>query len=283
MTIFSLICLSVFSTTATAQQVGEAYVKDGIPCVIIDVDESGTRGLVMTLLPKSKVYSAAEKELKKTGKTDAWFYVEKKETKEEKANRYTHVLDFFNQTKVGMSTGFGGNVDGHTTTSLSGKENMQNVINYCKEKGISMEEYFPTFAWAKNLGEGWYIPGVNEFKLYIKLFAPEKMKEVYTFGWSFRVFSVQFLANRNKLVSNFKNSIDLLPESASLFKDMRDIAAYSITSSTIAAKGLIKEKDDECEYTCLTTETQGTNLAETKWFKMGYGETNVCAVCEVQF
>ncbi len=47
---------------------------------------------------------------------------------------------------------------------------MKNVIDFCNAKDISMEIYFPLFAWAQSLGEGWYIPGIDELQLYVKLF-----------------------------------------------------------------------------------------------------------------
>lgn len=42
-----------------------------------------------------------------------------------------------------------------------GKKNMDIISTYVKENGLSMS-VFPLFAWAKQLGDGWYIASKNE-------------------------------------------------------------------------------------------------------------------------
>ena len=50
-----------------------------------------------------------------------------------------------------------------------GEQNMAEIVKFCEEKGISMQNYFPEHYWAKSLGEGWYIPGNKELELIAKL------------------------------------------------------------------------------------------------------------------
>lgn len=44
-----------------------------------------------------------------------------------------------------------------------GEKNMNELQKYITENGSSWEE-FPVFAWARSLGEGWYIPASDELK-----------------------------------------------------------------------------------------------------------------------
>lgn len=42
-----------------------------------------------------------------------------------------------------------------------GMKNMEKIAIYVSEKNLSWEK-FPLFAWARSLGEGWYIPSIGE-------------------------------------------------------------------------------------------------------------------------
>lgn len=70
-----LMCNSLLTMSSFAQfhKIGEAFVKDVVPCIVINVDESGKHGLAMSLVPKPKALKAA----KKTGE-HKWFYIQKK-------------------------------------------------------------------------------------------------------------------------------------------------------------------------------------------------------------
>ncbi len=163
-----LLIFVVSSVNAQKYRVGGSYVKDGIPCTIIDMDADGKKGLIMTMVPKM------DKEMEKAIKAGEtkWFYIPKKEKGAVKKLRAEYVKEFYNQYKCDKfevrTSGF--TTPDRITTSLSGKENMKNVIEFCNAKEISMETYFPLFAWAQSLGEGWYIPGIDELQLYVKLF-----------------------------------------------------------------------------------------------------------------
>lgn len=50
-----------------------------------------------------------------------------------------------------------------------GEKNMAEIVKFCEEKGLSMQNYFPEHYWAKSLGDGWYIPGNKELELIAEL------------------------------------------------------------------------------------------------------------------
>ena len=47
-----------------------------------------------------------------------------------------------------------------------GKVNAEQISLFCEEKGISMKDYFPTFFAAKEVGEGWFLPGDKELEQF---------------------------------------------------------------------------------------------------------------------
>lgn len=53
--------------------------------------------------------------------------------------------------------------------SDDGEKNMAVITEYCEKNGVSMQNYFPEHYWAKNIGEGWYIPGNKELELIAKI------------------------------------------------------------------------------------------------------------------
>ncbi len=95
-TILSLLFVFVVSNaTAQKYRVGSAYVKDGIPCTIIDMDADGKKGLIMTMVPK--IDKEMEKAIK-SGETK-WFYIPKKEKGAVAKLRAEYVKEFYSQYK----------------------------------------------------------------------------------------------------------------------------------------------------------------------------------------
>ncbi len=271
-TILSLLVIFGVSTTVKAQKVGEAYVKDGIPCVIIDVDEDGKHGLVMSLIPTEKAMKAAKKVLKKTGVNEKWFYVPNTAKNKVGDNPdKDYVAEFFNRTKCEKYEIRGVYlVKERVTTSLSGKENMQNVIDFCNEQDISIETYFPEFAWALSLGEGWYIPGINELKLHVKRFGFNTIGHDETH----KIQSAKEMkAERNIFNASLENI-----DNKDLFTEViiKELLWYPIRSSTFASG------DKDGDFGGLATLFYNPGLGAAR-VEMSFGAGNVCAVCEVEF
>ena len=223
---FLLMCAFLGSLSTTAQtKVGDAIVKDGIPCIVIQVyDEAGNHGLAMSLSPTTKALKTA----KKTGEMK-WFYSPKKLKGSAKKLRRKYWKEYYNRTtcdKLKIQTS---NISARTrpSTSHSGKENMKNVIDYCNEKGIEMEMYFPQYAWAQSLGEGWFIPGVNELESLVKLQGFDGIRD--------RKRPSKISKIRKKFWANWNNSILSLSQNGDdtfLFKDVT-IPSSFIASSTL--------------------------------------------------
>lgn len=47
-----------------------------------------------------------------------------------------------------------------------GKANTDELFAYASAKGISLANY-PVYNWCKSLGEGWYIPSINQIKAFV--------------------------------------------------------------------------------------------------------------------
>ncbi len=257
----------VSPAASVAQKVGEAYVKDGIPCIIIYVDEASRSGLVMTTIPKPKVLKAA----KSVGKSDnnKWFYLSPESKKSERKLASEYLKELYTYAKCDtyeVRTSRFTSAD-KLLTSLSGKENMKNVIDYCNEKNISMETFFPRFAWAQSLGPDWYIPGVEELNLYVRMFGFDAIGKDYKQG----VFEV---AKKDKeLRKVFNNSIENTGEKE-LYNDVITktfpFSRNCIASSTLSEIGFVNLLLFEIAYSNIYT------LYEIV-------DANCCAVSEVQF
>ena len=263
---FLLMCafLGSLPTTAQTRKVGDPIVKDGVPCVIIQVyDEAGNHGLAMSLTPTRKALKAA----KKTGDMK-WFYSPKKLKGSDKELQQEYLTEYYNYMKCdslkiqtsGVST------TTQPSTSHSGKENMKNVIDYCNEKGIEMEMYFPEYAWAQNLGEGWFIPGVDELVLYINYYAGKKMS----------------LKNINK---TFNKAITTLSDSgdAIYFKDGA-LPSINFISSTITKTkkvfpAILLVVTLHMQQYCVAVSQSFFNWLKVK-SRGTLSDPHICAVCE---
>lgn len=121
------ICALMASITAMNAQnykVGDVYDTNGLKGIVIDVDASGQHGLIMSLDD-----SAAD-----------WAFVAKKDKAHKSVPTDTEAFD-----------------------ENDGQKNMEVIEKYINETGITWD-YFPLFKWARELGDGWYIPAKNELK-----------------------------------------------------------------------------------------------------------------------
>lgn len=224
------ICCLAFVISASAQhKVGEAFVKDGVPCVIIDVDASGQHGLAMSLQPTFKAMKTA----KKTGEY-GWMYQYKKLKGKSIKQRNEYLAELFHRYQCdtmrirtsGMSTAE------KSTTSRNGRENTNNLIAFCDEKGIAVEVYFPEYHWAQSIGKDWFIPGAEELELWVKTVGFE------SFGFK----NAKGVGKYNKIIkvlyATFSQSLTALGDNATLFANaMLPLYNVYIESSTLAQEG----------------------------------------------
>lgn len=176
--IFGTACLYAQSTSTSALNssagkkhfVGEYMVKDGIPGIVIYVDQSGEHGLVMSEPgihenKKGKLENLAKKKsVGDLGKDNKWItkliplynegkipYIPspKKVDKKLKNKYISDLLSKFND---------------------SGKHNTKIIKDYCAKNNIDMSVFFPEQYWTTQLGDGtWYMAGNKELSYYADL------------------------------------------------------------------------------------------------------------------
>lgn len=101
---------------ANAQyKIGDIYNKNGLKGLVVDVDQSGNHGLILSLEESDK--------------------------------------DWLADKSHAMST--------NAFFEDDGEKNMRAIETYVSENNLSWD-VFPLFAWARNLGDGWYIPAREE-------------------------------------------------------------------------------------------------------------------------
>ncbi|MCM1028823.1 MAG: hypothetical protein NC342_00455 [Pseudoflavonifractor sp.] len=114
-----LLLMVLFALTgicANAQfKVGDIYDRNGLKGLVVDVDESGNHGLILSLEESDKDWLADKAH---SMNTNAFF-------------------------------------------EEDGMKNMEAIETYISENNLSWDT-FPLFAWARGLGDGWYIPSRGE-------------------------------------------------------------------------------------------------------------------------
>ena len=161
-TTFLMCCLSL-GMQAQKYEMGQHVTVDGHSAIVVYVDSTGEHGLfagpALALYDKKK-YSPEK-------------FVTKKFSGDKKKR---DGLRFFQQGKLGVVLEAQLTKDEvkdlyrpalDSLTSTLGDENQRYVINYCQQKGIDVAKFFPEFAWAQSLGEGWFLGGVAEVVAYV--------------------------------------------------------------------------------------------------------------------
>lgn len=181
----SLLFVFLFSQYSFAQALGDFMILDGVPCFVFHVDESGEHGMVMSFSANSakqakKVQKFMEKNLAKDsglqsdGNAVTWdsnklIIPEKSKEKLDKKA--------WKQIWADLNSQLGD----------YGEQNAKIVKDYCAEKNISLN-LFPHQYWASTLGEGWFIPGDEELRLFAQFFCGGVGKEygLGLFKWAKR-------------------------------------------------------------------------------------------------
>lgn len=120
---------STLMVNAQTYKIGDLYDVNGLKGIVVRVDDSGQHGLIMSL--------------DDTGAD--WCYYNKKKDK-----GHASVL-----------------TDTEAFDENDGQKNMDVIEKYVNETGISWD-YFPLTKWARELGDGWYIPAKNELLDIVK-------------------------------------------------------------------------------------------------------------------
>lgn len=187
-------------------QLGDYVEKDGVPSIVVYVDETGEHGLLLSMkarivreddLPKLEKLNERERKnmtlrfknrlkyyhyarAKKQG-TEAIAQVDARYERQlglmEKylamppiihTKRYEKLIYYKLEKYLGD---FIGQISG------SGKDNTQLILNVCYETNVQISDYFPEFAWATSLGPDWFIPGNDELELIAKSMGSDGLGE----------------------------------------------------------------------------------------------------------
>lgn len=145
------------STGAIAQKKLGDYIEiGGVPAFVFSLDGTGEHGLAMSI-PAFDAKSG-----KKVDKL-----VKKGLMNNEQATIFkNNPLGQFNGQGTGGKKSKDVFVDLMDRLSDKGKTNQEQIIAYCNENNISLKDVFPLQYWAKNLGEGWFIPGDQELTTF---------------------------------------------------------------------------------------------------------------------
>ena len=169
-TMAALLCLSL-AASAQKYQLGQIITLDGHNCVVVRVDSTGEHGLAagpsLFFYGKHKYtpHKFSDKKFRGKNTDDALRMLELgrlygmplPEVKEREEDAY--VLPILGS----LANDFG-------------EQNQQTIVRYCQEKGIDMAKYFPEFAWAQSLGEGWFLGGWNDIWHYCNSISISKKK-----------------------------------------------------------------------------------------------------------
>lgn len=166
------ILLVVFLLGTLCSHAQKYYVGQVVPqgtwsALVVYVDETGEHGLLMSptaLREGTLALKFAAKHAKMSVEDFIAQYPVPLMAKGEKDSKVSKVM------KEMMKQNLNG---------TKGEENCQNIAEYCENNGIMMDAYFPEVTWASSLGEGWFIPGVDELELYSKVIAKGVGKKNY--------------------------------------------------------------------------------------------------------
>ncbi|MGM9693890.1 MAG: hypothetical protein ACI3YC_02650 [Alloprevotella sp.] len=191
----SLLFVFLFSQFSFAQALGDYMDIDGVPGFIFYLDESGEHGMVMSFSAYSakqakQVQKYMEKNLKNLAKDSGL---------QSEGNATTwdiNKLIIPEKSKEKLSKKEWKQVWADLIPQLSdyGEQNAKIVKDYCAEKNISLQ-LFPHHYWASTLGEGWFIPGDEELRLFAQFFCGGVGKE-YGLG------QIKWYKRSNELTNN---------------------------------------------------------------------------------
>lgn len=150
--------------------IGEYMEFDGVPGFVYYLSENKQHGLVMSCA------AFTEKDLKNTDKLVEDGILTQEQVDKLSENYYGKEVG---KTKLKYKEVYAPLVG---KLSKNGKENVKLIEDFCAENGYSLGVYFPMQYWAKQLGEGWYIPGFDDLVLFINLYTGGRAKQITGFS-----------------------------------------------------------------------------------------------------
>lgn len=147
-----VIAIVMYSILAKAYEVGDIIPQGNFDAVVVYVDESGEHGLMIS--PAAPTAASTKIAAKAAGMSEEELLALNPLPLLPEGEKNAQVKDI--QEKMMQE-----NLNG-----TNGEQNAHDIAAYCEQNGIAMESTFPEVYWATLLGEGWFIPGVEELELY---------------------------------------------------------------------------------------------------------------------
>lgn len=172
-TFITLVAMLFTSFAAEALQVGDFYVDNqtGVPSIVVYLDASGQHGLLMA--PQAYSIKDYNDFCKLVNKNRPKFEkradkqnppIDKREEQFNIVWEWLKTAPRYEKLKVNHKSPIFNDVAALNTTK--GVENQQAIIKYCKDNNVDLGAYFFEVNWAKQLGDGWFIPGNHELELF---------------------------------------------------------------------------------------------------------------------
>lgn len=164
------LCYASMGIQAQKYETGQIINIDGHTAIVVYVDSTGEHGLLAG--PSLALYDKKKYSPKK--------FVEKKFSGDKKKH---NALRYFEQGKLGIVLKAQLTEDEEenlrkpafdSLTSRMGDVNQRYISHYCEQKGLDIAKFFPEYAWAQSLGEGWFIGGIEEVNRYVNTTAKSK-------------------------------------------------------------------------------------------------------------
>lgn len=195
-TIICLTCL-LCTTLLHAYELGDYVEKDGVPSIVVYVDNSGEHGLLMSIRgiqidptdKPQKIEKDVQNYLQNASKLPKLYNnMALKFIKQNKTQYCPYSVEYVNEIaqnraaamellkalpRIEINKSTWEQHREHVQNIISqnteyGKQNMQVVLDYCTQNNVSLKDAFPYEYWCTQLGDDWFIPGTHECELMIE-------------------------------------------------------------------------------------------------------------------
>lgn len=153
-------------------QPGDYYQEDGLDCVVIKVNEDGQSGLVMTL---PGVVDWRNGNFRDVDSSDVNNFIKSVRVEwKNLAKAMEAILEKRMEYRDELLRIIG----------EDGSENMEKIEAWCGAQNVSFAELFPEYDAVKRLGNGWFLPGIQELESFGCLMDGGKDKIPYGELWN---------------------------------------------------------------------------------------------------
>lgn len=160
--------LTVGMEASAQKKLGDYIEIGGVPAFVFYLDQSGEHGLamsfpVLTSQDKAKVNKRMAKFVKKGIVSEEELSAANKSLSGHSLLSQTLTIDLDILTKKSKKQLFQPLIG---KLGDEGRENTKIIEAYCQDNNIDMEHNFPWEYMAKQIGEGWFVPGDKELSLF---------------------------------------------------------------------------------------------------------------------